>query len=80
MPRAATAGTEAIRSHWESMTTGREKLPNTSLTSEEKLRLQKLCERIAREQDPQRFTRLVIELNQMLDGKELRIEVEEEPK
>ena len=39
-----------------------------------------LCERLANEQDPKKFTNLVMELNQLLGSKELRIEFHEKSK
>jgi len=45
-----------------------------SLNENDKLRLQVLCAQIANEQNPERFQKLVYELNQML------AEIEEGPK
>jgi hypothetical protein len=42
--------------------------------------LHDLCERLANEQDPKKFTNLVMELNQLLGSKELRIEFHEKIK
>jgi hypothetical protein len=40
---------------------------------------QRLCEQIAVEQDPTRFTALVDELNKLLDEKERRLSIQREP-
>jgi hypothetical protein len=51
-----------------------------SITPEERERLHDLCERLANEQDPKKFTNLVMELNQLLGSKEVRIEFHEKLK
>ncbi len=43
------------------------------MTPDERERMAILCERIATEQDPQKFTRLVEELNYLLEAKERRL-------
>jgi hypothetical protein len=42
------------------------------MTPDERERMAILCERIAKEQDRQKFTRFVQELNQLLEAKERR--------
>ena len=44
------------------------------MTPEERERMHKLCERIATEQNHDKFVRLVQELNDLLDHKEQRLE------
>jgi hypothetical protein len=44
------------------------------MTPDERERMQVLCERIAKEQDHERFVELVQELNNLLDHKEQRLE------
>ena len=44
------------------------------MTPDEKERMQVLCERIAKEQDHDKFVKLVQELNDLLDHKEQRLE------
>ena len=53
---------------------------NPSITPEERERLHDLCKRLANEQDPKKFTNLVMELNQLLGSKEVRIEFHEKLK
>jgi hypothetical protein len=49
------------------------------MTPDERERMAILCERIATEKDHQKFSRLVRELNDLLDRKERRFEAEENP-
>ena len=44
------------------------------MTPEERERMNVLCERIAKEQDHDKFVKLVQELNDLLDHKEQRLE------
>jgi hypothetical protein len=44
------------------------------MTPDERERMHILCERIAKEQDHERFVKLVQELNDLLEHKEQRIE------
>ena len=44
------------------------------MTSEERERMNQLCERIQNEKNPQRFTKLVEQLNKLLERKEKRLE------
>jgi len=44
------------------------------MTPEERERMNQLCERIQNEQNPQRFTKLVEQLNKLLETKEKRLE------
>jgi hypothetical protein len=44
------------------------------MTPEERERMNVLCERIAKEQDHDKFVKLVQELNDLLDHKEHRLE------
>jgi len=44
------------------------------MTPEERERMQFLCEQIAKEEDPEKFTRLVQELNDLLEHKVKRFE------
>jgi len=44
------------------------------MTPDERERMHALCERIAKEQDHDRFVKLVQELNDLLDHKEQRLE------
>lgn len=44
------------------------------MTREERERMQVLCAQIAVEKDHEKFTQLVLELNNLLDGKENRLE------
>ncbi len=44
------------------------------MTPEERERMNLLCELIAKEQDHQKFVKLVQELNDLLDHKESRLE------
>jgi hypothetical protein len=46
------------------------------MSPEEKERMQYLCQRIATEEDPQIFDQLVIELNDLLEVKHVRIHPE----
>ena len=46
------------------------------MTQEERKRMTELCARIADEKDPQTFDRLVMELNDLLEGKHNRIHPE----
>jgi hypothetical protein len=48
------------------------------MTSDEQDRMQLLCERIAVEQDQEKFVRLVRELNQLLDHKTQRLDLSKE--
>ncbi|HTS05191.1 MAG TPA: hypothetical protein VMP68_06375 [Candidatus Eisenbacteria bacterium] len=43
------------------------------MTSEEREKMNRLCERIEEEKDPDRFTKLVQELNELLEQKEDRL-------
>jgi hypothetical protein len=43
------------------------------MTPDERERMAILCERIAKEQDHEKFTELVDELNQLLDRKDQRL-------
>jgi hypothetical protein len=45
------------------------------MTPEERERMQVLCEQIAKEKDHAKFASLVQELNNLLERKELRLEV-----
>lgn len=44
------------------------------MTPEERERMHELCERIAKEQNHEKFVKLVQELNDLLDHKEQRLE------
>jgi hypothetical protein len=44
------------------------------MTPEERERMHTLCERIAKEQNHEKFVKLVQELNDLLDHKEQRLE------
>jgi hypothetical protein len=44
------------------------------VTDEEKIIIDKLCKRIGVEQDPVEFTRLVTELNDLLENKQDRLD------
>jgi hypothetical protein len=44
------------------------------MTPEERERMQFLCEQIAKEEDPEKFTKLVQELNDLLEHKVKRVE------
>lgn len=44
------------------------------MTPEERERMQFLCEQIAKEEDPAKFTKLVQELNDLLEHKVQRLE------
>lgn len=43
------------------------------MTTDERERMNALCERIAKEQDPKKFTELVEALNDLLDQKDHRL-------
>jgi hypothetical protein len=45
------------------------------MTPDERERMAILCERIAKEQDPQKFTEFVEQLNDLLKAKEHRLDV-----
>ena len=44
------------------------------MTPDERERMQLLCEQIAKEEDPEKFTKLVQELNDLLEHKVQRLE------
>lgn len=44
------------------------------MTPDERERMQLLCEQIAKEEDPEKFTKLVQELNDLLEHKVKRLE------
>lgn len=44
------------------------------MTPDERERMHSLCEQIAKEQDHEKFTKLVQELNDLLDHKEKQLE------
>ena len=46
------------------------------MTPDERERLNVICEQIAKEQDHQKFTELLEALNELLDGKEQRLQVD----
>jgi hypothetical protein len=48
------------------------------MTPEEKERMHVLCERIAKEQDHDKFVKLVQELNDLLENKERRLDDSQE--
>jgi hypothetical protein len=47
------------------------------MTPDERERLAILCERIAKEQDRTKFTKLIEELNELLDGEDFRLQFKE---
>lgn len=48
--------------------------PETPVTPDEREQMHILCERIAKEQDPRKFSELVIQLNNLLDIKAQRLQ------
>lgn len=49
------------------------------MTPDERERMQVLCEQIATEEDPEKFTKLVQELNDLLDHKVQRLDRASQP-
>lgn len=43
------------------------------MTSEEREKMNKLCRQIQEEKDPNKFTELIRELNELLEKKEIRL-------
>ena len=49
------------------------------MTPEERALMDRLCQRIAVEKDPKTFNDLVVQLNDLLEKKELRLNPEKRP-
>jgi len=49
------------------------------MTADERELMIALCERISKEKDSEKFNQLVKELNELLDGKSLRVDGEMKP-
>ena len=49
------------------------------MTTDERERMTLLCKRIEDEKNPQKFTDLVVELNNLLDGKSVRLDSPQKP-
>jgi hypothetical protein len=68
--RNSIAGAQFLETSARHPQTIGERTPAPDLSDEEKIIIDKLCKRIAVEQDPVEFTRLVTELNDLLENKQ----------